>query len=115
MQPLLWPLAEILQQLNLSNNDWEQFVETSVLQYQIDIAKDRSRLTNPSEIIFVQRALNALIDAGLEEDGIWGSATERKVREFQRSRGLKDDGVVGTKTRALLQKEFSRAAMAGAD
>lgn len=37
-------------------------------------------------------------------DGVFGAATDRRVREFQRSRGLAVDGVVGPRTWAALTR-----------
>ena len=37
-------------------------------------------------------------------DGIFGAETDRVVKEFQKSRGLKADGIVGPKTLDLLEE-----------
>lgn len=56
----------------------------------------------------VQQAQQALNRAGrsvlpaLAVDGIFGSKTHARVVEFQKSRGLKPDGIIGPKTRAAL-------------
>jgi N-acetylmuramoyl-L-alanine amidase len=46
----------------------------------------------------------ALAGAGLKviADGIFGAVTEEAVREFQRKKGMKADGIVGPATLALL-------------
>lgn len=51
----------------------------------------------------LQNALNVLGFACGETDGIFGSFSERAVREFQRNAGLPADGIVGPETvRSLL-------------
>jgi len=46
----------------------------------------------------IQNCLNAVNNAGLNADGIFGPLTEAAVMNFQRSRGLNPDGVVGPLT-----------------
>ena len=46
----------------------------------------------------LQALLNAVADAGLAEDGIFGSLTEAAVKDFQASRSLFVDGIVGPQT-----------------
>jgi Putative peptidoglycan binding domain len=50
----------------------------------------------------MQEALNALGFACGLTDGIFGTFTERAVREFQRNAGLAADGIVGTETVSVL-------------
>ena len=52
----------------------------------------------------VKRIQKALASAGLKviADGIFGAITEEAVREFQRMRGLKIDGIVGPATLSKL-------------
>lgn len=49
-------------------------------------------------ITSVQIRLNDLIGAKLHEDGVYGEATDNAVRNFQQSKGLRVDGVVGPAT-----------------
>lgn len=44
-----------------------------------------------------------------EADGLFGPRTETAVREFQRRRGLADDGIVGVKTLAALRLPAAQA------
>ncbi|WP_228037547.1 peptidoglycan-binding protein [Nodosilinea sp. LEGE 06152] len=63
------------------------------------------RLTNPlttgADVRAVQQAL-ARAGIALAADGSFGPATDRAVRQFQASRGLTVDGIVGSRTRASL-------------
>ncbi|NHU86077.1 N-acetylmuramoyl-L-alanine amidase [Kocuria sp. JC486] len=51
----------------------------------------------------LQKALNAVITANLAVDGQFGPGTHSAVRNYQRSRGLTDDGIVGAKTWGALK------------
>ena len=52
----------------------------------------------------IKTVQNALIDQGfaIEADGAVGQQTDAAIREFQRTKGLTPDGIVGTKTLAAL-------------
>lgn len=64
----------------------------------------RARPFRGDDVRELQRLLNALgFDAG-REDGIFGPATDRAVREFQRNVGEVPDGIVGLETLAALQR-----------
>ena len=54
----------------------------------------------------VRTAQTALIRAGYapgRADGIFGSNTERAVKQFQRVLGLRQDGIIGPRTWEFLQ------------
>ena len=59
----------------------------------------------------LQRRLNTWFPSysKLSEDGVYGPATERVVREFQRRSGLVADGVFGPATRKKLESLTGRA------
>lgn len=54
------------------------------------------------EVEELQRRLNHVAGAGVDEDGIFGPATRAAVIDFQEDRGLVADGIVGAATRAEL-------------
>lgn len=56
-----------------------------------------------AEVTALQKALNATMTAGLAVDGQFGPNTEIAVKNYQRSRSLSADGVVGTQTWAALK------------
>lgn len=51
-----------------------------------------------ADVQILQLALNARFDSGLSADQVFGAATEREVKRYQRMAGLAADGVVGDKT-----------------
>ncbi|MBQ4569918.1 MAG: peptidoglycan-binding protein [Ruminococcus sp.] len=54
----------------------------------------------------LQVMLNAVDKAGLAEDGIFGSGTQKAVKNFQKANKLDVDGIVGPKTWAALEKKY---------
>jgi len=72
-----------------------------VCQVQVPYLRQGSR---SGYVKTVQLLLNAYDDAGLAVDGVFGPATDKAVRAYQRSRGLAVDGVVGPQTWAQLVK-----------
>ncbi len=56
-----------------------------------------------NDVRVLQQALNSLGFSCGEADGIFGSYTERAVREFQRNSGQPGDGIVGVETVRTLQ------------
>ena len=52
----------------------------------------------------LQRTLSGLGLMTAAEDGHFGRVTEGAVRDFQRSHGLRDDGVLGPQTAAALAR-----------
>ena len=55
----------------------------------------------------LQTMLNAVDNAGLTVDGIFGSGTLTAVKKFQKANGLTADGIVGAKTWAALEAKYS--------
>ena len=55
-----------------------------------------------SEVALLQKGLDRAGFGPLRPDGIFGRATDRALREFQRSRGMASDGVAGPRTEAAL-------------
>lgn len=70
-------------------------------QVRIPILRQGSR---SGYVKTAQLLLNAYDNAKLTVDGIFGPATDRAVRSYQRSRGLTVDGIVGTDTWGQLVK-----------
>ena len=101
-------LGPVLAALDLDQEDWSDYLTRAELSYSLEVSSASGARTNPAEVLFVQRAINSIMDAGLDEDGFWGPSTERAVRDFQAARNIEVDGVVGPNTRASLQEEFSR-------
>lgn len=57
----------------------------------------------------LQIALNSLMGAGLDVDGIYGSKTAAAVRAFQKKYGLSADGIFGNNSRAKLKSVYHAA------
>lgn len=60
-----------------------------------------------TEVALLQKMLNGLIQANLTTDGSFGTATETKVKDFQKYNGLTADGSVGPATRTILNRDWA--------
>ena len=72
--------------------------------------KGQARVTaspSHSETTRIQKSLQTFGYNPGPIDGVWGPKTEQAVRDFQRSRGLVADGIVGAKTWAALSNADS--------
>lgn len=61
----------------------------------------------------LQTMLNAVQNAGLSVDGIFGSLTEAAVKRFQSANGLTVDGICGAKTWAALTSAYQNRTSSG--
>lgn len=60
-----------------------------------------------SDVKTLQTMLNAVDNAGLDVDGIFGSGTEKAVKNFQKDQKLTVDGIVGKNTWSALEKAYN--------
>lgn len=75
----------------------------------MDIAPEHQFiLRKGSERIEVELLQWTLDHSGLETavDGIFGAQTDRNVRQYQKDKGLKVDGIVGTNTWTAIYAEY---------
>ena len=61
---------------------------------------------HPYDVRWLQTSLNRLVDAKLDVDGSYGELTKAAVTEYQRTRGLDQDGWAGTLTLAMIEGEL---------
>lgn len=65
------------------------------VKVELDVLR---RGSTGGQVETIQALLNGFIDSDLVIDGIFGSKTEQAVRDYQRSRDLDVDGIVGVQT-----------------
>lgn len=68
-----------------------------------------------SDVEYLQKKLNDILGIKLVIDGEFGPKTEKAVKQFQKSRGLKQDGCVGPLTWAELEKDIPKDSKDGKD
>ena len=74
----------------------------------------RGRNPDVGQAVFrLQQILNTVGAGPLDEDGEFGSDTERAVKEVQRSLNLDVDGIVGKRTWTELLKTYFRGSLPG--
>jgi peptidoglycan hydrolase-like protein with peptidoglycan-binding domain len=102
-------LKNTIQQMNLTEADWREFLKETFAAYRAELARDKGALSHPDEIRFVQQALRQTVSPNLVVDGHWGPRTDEALMEFQRQQGLEVDGILGPKTTAALKRQYERA------
>lgn len=81
------------------------------------VSKSDSKLTVPeptlrngssgTQVKYLQKALNKLINAGLTVDGDFGSKTEKALKTWQSANSLTSDGIYGSKSQSKMKKLLS--------
>ncbi len=80
---------------------WENEVKAAEKLYALPTLRKGSK---GEAVVYLQQLLNAERDgAEIDEDGIFGLATEARVEAFQREHGLTADGIVGPMTWSALE------------
>ncbi len=65
-------------------------------------------MLEPSDVGYPVRMLQRLVSSTLQEDGIYGPATELAVKAWQQSKGLQPNGIVGPMSwEALIGRQLS--------
>jgi len=72
-----------------------EWLETPSLEAEVD-------RRSSAYVRWVQGALNRILGTRLAVDGALGTSTRSAIRSFQRTRGLKPDGIVGARTERAL-------------
>ncbi|MBU0909815.1 MAG: peptidoglycan-binding protein [Proteobacteria bacterium] len=88
-----------------SEQAWQEFVNHSIAVYKAEVQRESGRLSF-QQVMFIQKALNKIMQAGLKEDGLWGSNTRIKLQEFQGRNGLPADGDYTGKVQTLLEQQY---------
>lgn len=101
-------LIDCFQVFDIRQTKWNEFIETTLLEYQAEIFASGSALSNPNEIRYLQQALNKILGKDMKVDGFWGAGSQNALMEFQQKFGLTPDGVLGKQTRAVLDKEYDK-------
>lgn len=79
------------------NTDPQPTPEPTVKTVNVELDVLRKGSTG-GQVKTIQALLNSFIGSNLSIDGIFGSKTEQGVKDYQKSRGLTVDGVVGAET-----------------
>ncbi|MBU4263462.1 MAG: peptidoglycan-binding protein [Proteobacteria bacterium] len=88
-----------------SEQAWQEFFNHSLAVYLAEVQRESGRL-HFQQVMFIQKALNTIMQAGLEEDGLWGSNTRAKLQEFQEKNGLPANGNYTGQVQTLLEQQF---------
>lgn len=80
-------------------------------------SKSSSKLTVPeptlrngstgTQVTYLQKALNKLVNAGLTVDGDFGTKTEKALKTWQSANSLTVDGIYGSKSQSKMKKALS--------
>ena len=90
----------------------------AVLWYTSAFALQSTTLREGSKGESVRSLQQALIDLGFlngKADGIFGKQTRAAVCSYQRSRKLKEDGLAGKKTLAMIQEDLAKKKNSSSD
>jgi Putative peptidoglycan binding domain len=104
-------LEDGIRELGLQEQDWRTFARNVFRDYKAEMAGMQATPTNPDDVRFIQLALNRILGASLNVDGLWGASTEDKLVEFQKRYSLQPDGMPGPKTWTELRRQYTLGQM----
>jgi len=81
-------------------------VNISFATETINVRNNLSKGSRGEQVELLQKELNAVMDAGLVEDGAFGSKTREAVINFQKKYNLDVDGIAGPTTCSKLNVEY---------
>jgi peptidoglycan hydrolase-like protein with peptidoglycan-binding domain len=102
--PLILAAAQRIPELQQIAPLLSRIGNTTFPGFSADKAAEAAATTlDGNGVKWTQTALNLLLNASLEVDGVYGPATKAAVTEFQSTKSLEADGWAGTKTTDALR------------
>ncbi len=95
---------------NFTESTWEAFGKRIAYEYALELRLADER-PSYAEVKILQQALNKIMDANLDVDGLWGTNTETALKAFQSKYGIKVTGEFDQQTRERIERKYRSVAI----